>query len=169
MPATIMKIPLVRRVAAWAVLLESWYFDKRNNVETQATREEQIAGMADVSAGFWYLPTRPTTVHMLLKDLPMDSLSDYTFVDIGSGKGRVLLIAAQYGFRRVVGVEFRRELHERALLNVQRWRASNPRSTNIECLNMNARDYIFPNEKLVLYLFNPFGDEIMKDVLGHLD
>jgi hypothetical protein len=34
---------------------------------------------------------------------------------------------------------------------------------------MNARDYIFPNEKLVLYLFNPFGDEIMKDVLGHLD
>ncbi len=167
--AASMTMPLMRRIAAWAVRLESWYFDKKHNVETQASSQEQLAGMADLSAGFWYLPTRPATVRRVLRELPLHKYSEYTFIDLGSGKGRVLLLAAQYGFRRVVGVEFRKELHDRAIQNARSCRRSKTRRSHIEFLNINARDYIFPDENLVLYFFNPFGQEIMGALLKRLE
>lgn len=154
-------MPLIRRIAGWAVCLESWYFDKKHNVETRASREEQLAGIADVSTGFWYLPTRPATVRKVLRQLPIYNCSDYTFVDLGSGKGRVLLLAAEHGFRSVVGVELRQELHERAVQNARNWAQRKTRCSPIQFLNMNARDYIFPEDNLIVYFFNPFGEEIM--------
>ena len=162
-------MPVLHRIAGWAVSLESWCFDKKHNIETQASKPDQLASTSDVSAGFSYLPTRPTTVRRALRELPINNYSDYTFIDLGSGKGRVLLIAQEYGFRRVVGVEFRQQLHERALQNARNWRRGNTRSSPVEFLNMNARDYIFPDENLVVYFFNPFGDEIMRALMDRLD
>ncbi len=162
-------MPLIDRIARWATYLEGWYFDRKHNVETQASQQEQLTGMADVSAGFWYLPTRPSIVRRVLQELLLYNYSDYTFIDLGSGKGRVLLLAAQYGFRKVVGVEFRQELHERAVQNARNWRGQESSCSPIELLNVDARDYIFPDENLVLYFFNPFGQEIMKSLLNRLD
>lgn len=156
----------MRQIATFAVRSEGWCFDKRHKVETRAYEQERSDQLANLQAGFWYLPTRPSTVRRLMAELPLEDYSAYIFVDFGSGKARVLLIAAEYGFRAVVGVELRRELHEQAILNVQTWRGASAR--NIQCLNMDARDYVFPDENLVLYFFNPFGDEIMQQVLSGL-
>ncbi len=45
----------------------------------------------------------------MMRSLPRD-LADYTFVDIGAGKSRTLLLASRYSFAKIVGVEFAKEL-----------------------------------------------------------
>ena len=152
----------VRQIKGWAVRLEGWYFDKHYKIETRASAEE------DLSAESPYLPTRPNAVRRLLRELPLTNYADYIFLDIGSGKGRVLLLASEYPFREVVGVELRKELHELAVQNIDR-RPRPTRQSPIQLLNMDARDYVFPDENLVLYIFNPFGREIMKELLNRLD
>lgn len=87
-----------------------------------------------------------------------DGLGRFSFVDLGSGKGRVLLMAAEYPFRRIVGVELLPELHEIARENVVR----DPR---IELVLGDAREFRFPDGPLVVFLFNPFPPWVLRQVL----
>jgi hypothetical protein len=88
-------------------------------------------------------------------------LGEFTFVDVGSGKGRVLLMAAEYPFRRIVGVELLPELHQVARENVKR-------DERIELVLSDARDFHFPDEPLVVFLFNPFPPWVLRQVLRNL-
>src|SRR6476646_8806244 len=87
-----------------------------------------------------------------------------TFVDLGSCKRRALLLAANYPFHRIVGVEFAPELHEVALRNVQHLRHQGVGCTQIELIHGDATAYDFPDTPTVLYLFNPFGGQIVQKV-----
>jgi predicted RNA methylase len=80
-----------------------------------------------------YEASNPYVFAAALKSLNI-SFSDYTFVDVGSGKGRVLLMALAYGFKRIVGVEFARQLHEAAVKNIERYKATAPHTAEVECL-----------------------------------
>jgi tRNA G46 methylase TrmB len=73
-----------------------------------------------------YGPVRVANAHAALRDLPLvhtqnggaggGAYSQYTFIDVGSGKGRVLFVAAEYPFRKVIGVEFQMPIgHDGAL------------------------------------------------------
>ena len=64
-----------------------------------------------------YAPTPSAHFRLLLRDLPRD-VSEYTFVDFGSGNGRVLILAAQQSFKATLGVEFSPELHRMATENL---------------------------------------------------
>ena len=61
-----------------------------------------------------YVPARVRNGRAALRDAPVRDVSGYTFVDLGSGKGRMLFVAAERPFRRVIGVEFSRSLHAEA-------------------------------------------------------
>ena len=151
---------------------EAFWYDIRHNVRTRADKgEEDRSITGDLSRGFWYRPVRPATARGLLNDLPFQNYSDYTFVDFGSGKGRMLLMAADYSFRRIEGIELRKDLHDAAVDNLQRYRNSNKNlaQRRIQCLNMDAMSYEFPDENMVLYFFNPFSEEIMQKILDRLD
>ena len=78
----------------------------------------------------------------------------------------MLFVAAEMGFRRVVGVEFSRSLHAQALENVRLFRGRT--GVAIECVLADAAEFAFPAGDLVIYLFNPFGAETMGRVLGNL-
>ena len=81
----------------------------------------------------------------------------------------MLLIASEFPFRRIVGVEMRRDLHAQAKENVRRFRHSKVRSSQIECQLVDATRYDFPTDQLVIYLFNPFSAKLMAKVLRRLD
>ncbi len=89
--------------------------------------------------------------------------SSFIFVDLGCGKGRALIVAAKLGFRRVVGIEFARTLANIADTNLTKLKLTN---ANVIC--GDAAEYIFPNDDFVLYLYNPFADEVMRCVLENL-
>ena len=99
-------------------------------------------------------------------------LQDFTFVDLGSGKGRALLMAAQHGFRHITGVEFMPEWHRTAEENISKYAAScvaeNRPAAMIESICMDARDFQFPAGPLVVYLFNPFPESTFVAVLENL-
>jgi hypothetical protein len=69
-------------------------------------------GAMDGGDSHIYAPVRAANAHAALRDLPIGDYAQYTFVDVGSGKGRMLFVAAEYRFRKVIGVEFATDLHE---------------------------------------------------------
>ena len=68
-----------------------------------------------------YAPVDPVRFHAVLSGIDI-RFEDFVFIDFGSGKGRTLLLASKYRFRRIVGVEFSPELHLVAQHNIRKYR-----------------------------------------------
>ena len=114
-----------------------------------------------------YFATEPWLFEQIMQALPID-FSQFTFVDLGSGKGRVLLMASDYPFKKIIGVEFMPELHHAAQKNIAGYSNDRQRCRQIETVCMDARDFQFPLEPLVVYLFNPFSEPTFAQVLENL-
>jgi SAM-dependent methyltransferase len=99
---------------------------------------------------------------------PNTELSEYTFIDLGSGKGRALLMAAEQPFRRIIGVEFMPELHQACVENIRAFNEARGEPGRLEALCIDARDFQFPPDPLVVYLFNPFPEPVFVAVLENL-
>jgi hypothetical protein len=78
------------------------------------------------------------------------------------------LLASEYPFREIVGVEVQPELHRIAQDNVARFNSSARKCNRITSLCMDAREFVFPDDPLVVYLFNPFPDYVLEIVLQNL-
>ena len=91
----------------------------------------------------------------------------FTFVDLGCGKGRALLFAAQHPFARLVGVEFS-SLAEIAQDNVRKFLAVTGEEDRFEIRQMDAVDFAFPTGPIVLFLYNPFGEPVLARVIENL-
>lgn len=144
-------------------------FDWQHGVRTCGTAELKgltIAG-DNASHGVFYHPSHPKFLFEVLGALDID-YSQYTFVDLGSGKGRVLLVASEFPFGEVLGVEFARELHEAAVENIGSYRSASQQCRKVRSLNADAAEFEFPAGPLVLYLFNPFGPAVLVPVLRNL-
>lgn len=150
----------------YAISAEARWYDWRHDVETRVGQSEHLRGW---NYNFPYLPIRPAAARRVVRSLPISDYSDYTFVDIGSGKGRMLLLASEFPFRKIVGVEMREDLHAQALENVRRFRPPKAKCSQIECVLADATRYNLPPGKLVVYLFNPFSADVMSQVLRRLD
>jgi SAM-dependent methyltransferase len=155
---------------------EDWWFDTTRHVQTSGLVGRPTASkvVGELRDGYIYGPVRVANAQTALRDLPIGGsrgtdYSQYTFVDLGSGKGRMLFVAAEYPFRRVMGVEFSDDRHEEALANIKQFRFSGQRCFDIESVHADAAEFEFPNDNLVLYLFNPFGPEVMKRMLANLE
>ena len=94
---------------------------------------------------------------------------DLVFVDIGSGKGRALLLASLYPFRKIIGVELSAMLHETALANIRIFKDERQKCHNIEVLCANGADFEIPREPLLIFLCNPFDDQVMEVVVSHIE
>jgi hypothetical protein len=94
---------------------------------------------------------------------------DFTFVDLGSGKGKALLLASDYPFRQIIGVELSAQLHRVAVENIARYRGASQRCHNIESVCQDAIEFEFPLSPLVIFLANPFGPDILARVLDRLE
>jgi predicted RNA methylase len=92
----------------------------------------------------------------------------FTFIDLGSGKGRALLVASRFPFRKIVGVEFIPELSAAAVANIARFSAPWKTCGDIEAVNGDATEYAYPAGPMVIYLYNPFLGPVLKRCLKHL-
>ena len=115
-----------------------------------------------------YQPTDPALFHEMLNNLRIN-FREFTFIDLGSGKGRVLLMAADYPFRRIIGQELLPELNRIAQANLRHYRGSTQKCFNLEARCGDARKFEFPAEPTVLYLFNPLPRSGFIRMLGNLE
>ena len=109
-----------------------------------------------------YQPSSVDEFRLLMGKLRVDH-REFTFVDYGSGKGRVLMLAAEHPFRRIVGVEF-----SEALDAVARKNLATSNDARIETVVMDATEFDPPPGPLVLYFFNPFGPPVLGPVLDRV-
>ena len=90
---------------------------------------------------------------------------DFEFVDFGSGKGRTLLLAAEFAFRGVTGIEFAPELHAIANRNISSFRGPR-RCREVRSICIDAADYRLPARDCLLYFNFPFHEPVMQAVLA---
>lgn len=107
-------------------------------------------------------------VHRILRHLKTD-LRPFTFIDLGSGKGRVLLVAAQYPFKSVVGVEFSKTLHDIAQSNIEKFVEQALTKIHPLSINMDAGEFEFSRfANKMVFCNNPFAASLMLRVLDNL-
>jgi len=115
-----------------------------------------------------YQPTEPALFHEMLAALNI-AFEDFTFIDIGSGKGRTLLMASDYPFRRIIGVELLPELNHVAQANLRKYESDAQKCFQLESCCADARQYAFPTEPVVLYLSNPLPRAGLARVMENLE
>lgn len=95
--------------------------------------------------------------------------ADFAFVDLGCGKGKPLLIAARYPFRRLIGVDVSPVCIDVARRNVAIYGPDNIDSDRIELMTIDVQDFAFPDSPMVIYMFNPFPKKVLRRVLANLE
>lgn len=144
-------------------------FDKKFRISTIGDVPIRLLDVMGENKEFYegYYSTPLNIVKRYISALPQD-LSDYVFIDIGSGKGRILAYASQYDFKKIRGLEFASELHAVSEDNIKSMSSDSQRCKDIKCIHANAAHYEFPDENLVIFMFNPFHAEVLSEVLKNL-
>ena len=96
------------------------------------------------------------------------AFEDYSFIDYGSGKGRALLIASEYPFERIIGVEFSPGFHEIAQDNIKRYRNKRQACFDLESVCIDAEHFEIPDTPCLIYMYDPFEKEVVKKVIDNI-
>ena len=134
-------------------------FSTQNIYDLTRTGEYQEHGTALVSTSIDFLKQLLTDLESCV-DVP---LKKELFVDYGSGKGAALIHAKKLGFKRAIGVEFAKELHEQAQSNIEKLNLK-----DVESIYGDATTYTLPNDISLIYFFNPFDEVVMSKVIGNI-
>jgi SAM-dependent methyltransferase len=139
-------------------------FDARFGTDTAAP----FFGRDRIPGAYFYVATTASVIYEILNSLAL--LPDtFTFVDMGSGKGRALLVASEFAFAKIIGIELSSHLHRIARDNIRRYRPIAQRCTSFELHCMNVIDYRYGRDPLVLFLFDPFGRDTLQSVVANLE
>ena len=120
------------------------------------------------SPGLEYQSHHPSITRAAIQALPIQH-ENYTFVDIGCGKGRVLLVASEFPFRRIVGVEFAPALADIARRNLKTYRGNPQQCSAIEVITADATEYELAPEPQVLYFFSPFQRSLLDQIVRNIE
>jgi hypothetical protein len=160
----------VQRLAGeWTIRARVYAYDKWHHVETWqyvdlATLNIESPHRAD---GINYEPSSAATFHRAMRSLGVDH-AEFTFLDIGAGKGKGMLLASRYPFRRIVGVEWSAELAAVASRNCQAYRSIRQKCRAFEVVCADASVYEIPDDPLVIYMYNPFRLPVLSAVASNI-
>jgi hypothetical protein len=142
-------------------------YDRRLGIDTHGSVEpsELVLGDDAGKDSRAYHGTPPGLATFLISQVAPRA-KGFTFIDIGSGKGRVLLIASRFPFGRIVGFEHSEQLNEIAARNARQFAKHYPDMLPVELVNGDAARLSLPDGPLVVFLFNPFGPEAMRDFVS---
>lgn len=135
------------------------------NTTAWASLEALEVSSANKGHGEMYQPTLSWPLRHVLRRLALPA--NTVLVDLGCGKGNVLLVAAQLGLR-ARGVEFAPTLCDIARANAARWHALHPQAAAIEVIESDVVDYKFQADERVYFLFNPFDATVLQQVADRL-
>ena len=144
-------------------------FDRKHGVDTAGTLQPHELDIRpdDVAWSHRYEGGRPRETREVLSCLGIP-YHEYTFVDIGCGKGRAFLVASDFPFKKIIGVELSAELTQIARENIERYRSRKQQCRDFEVVCTNATEYVIPSGPVVLYLHNPFEAPVMKVFLENI-
>jgi hypothetical protein len=92
----------------------------------------------------------------------------YTFIDLGAGKGRAVMLASELPFQSSIGVELNPGLAKVAMGNLEKWQSTGRCASPAEIRCQDATEFQFPANPCVVYLFNPFSGAVLKRLLERI-
>ena len=113
-----------------------------------------------------YQPTCTLPLRKLLKELNIPR--GKVFVDLGCGKGIVLLVASEFGFKEARGIEISPVLCDIAVKNCYRYKEKTKAGTDFIILRSDVIDHALNDDEDVFYLFNPFDEYVLKQALKNI-
>ncbi|HWA94044.1 MAG TPA: class I SAM-dependent methyltransferase [Terracidiphilus sp.] len=135
-------------------------FDKAHNTETTRTVHRRRLRVGNSAQS--YFATQPEFFKRACSYLPEEA-KNYRFFDLGSGKGRVLIMAHEHGFQHVAGVEL-----SQSLIAICKRNLAKLGITDVEVYAEDASVIQLPDEPLVIFMYNPFKPPIFNKVVDHL-
>ena len=115
---------------------------------------------------FRYEPIPIENFYASMKNLNIQH-EEYNFIDMGAGKGRALLLASDFPFKELIGIEFSKEIYNIAKNNISKFETMN-KNNNFNLLYMDAEKYSFPDENIILFLYNPFDGQVLHNVVNNI-
>jgi len=146
-------------------------FDEEHGVRTSGLIPGRFlkTGHAQDRHSTAYFGVAPSVFDGLLKrwqrTKPCDSLEAFTFVDIGAGMGRAMLLASEFPFRKVQGIELNPTLAGIARKNIRKWQAAGRAIASMQIVCGDVLESRFPQGPCLAFLFNPFGELVMRRLL----
>jgi SAM-dependent methyltransferase len=120
-----------------------------------------------------YYGMAPSRFRQVMADWLSDgshaAISDYSFVDLGCGKGRAVMMASEFPFRRVIGVELNGPLAKIAQENLVAWTVAGRAICPVQIVCQDATEFVFPDGPCLLYLFNPFAAPVVKRLIESIE
>jgi len=116
----------------------------------------------DTSHATIYMPVSYNLLEDVFNRLP--GTPRHHLLDIGSGKGRVLCVAAHNGFGKVTGVDFSGPFCKAAKENLLLTKAKTP-LLQYEIVERNIQEYALPSDVDFIFLFNPFDTILMQQLV----
>jgi len=159
---------LARTFQSLISVVEDFYFEMKYGIMTSKIVKREDLDISEISKEHseQYKPTRIRHFRLLIKVLRLPE--GCVFVDMGSGMGRVLLIASEYNFKRITGVEISSRLCEIARNNVVIYEKKLGRSLHIEVVNEDVLQYNIKNDENVFYLYKPFDNFVMGIIIERI-
>ncbi|MGA2021221.1 MAG: hypothetical protein ABSH02_11575 [Candidatus Sulfotelmatobacter sp.] len=151
------------------------YGDAEYDWDYRVNTTSAAVGWRDRLLGVFHSPYQPTEAalfHEMIAALSAKArfdFPDFIFIDLGSGKGRTLLMASDYPFRHIVGVELLPALNYAAQENLSKYHSESQKCFAIESICADATEFAFPVEPIVLFLFNPFPEFGLRRVIANLE
>ncbi len=144
-------------------------FDMKYHTDTlrwQDLRNLYVVG-ENKDHGVFYQPTQARTLRKVFKrtNLPREG----AFLDLGCGKGRALILAAEFGYTRIIGVEFSELLCQIAESNLLCYLKRYPGPVDFQVIHTDAAEYVIPQDVSTLFLFNPFDEVVMASVVRNIE
>jgi SAM-dependent methyltransferase len=124
---------------------------------------------------FWssaYYGIAPSIFNQLLRELEArlaPDWSSFTFIDLGCGKGRALMLASRLPFHAILGVEISPELARIAQQNLTVFSAPWQQCCSLEAHESDASCFDLPLTPLFIYLYHPFAKPVLEVFLRNLE
>ena len=144
-------------------------FDVAYGLETSRLVGPRRIGAGEFAAfNVGYVGSQPSILRKVLRLIP--GLEDSSFIDLGCGKGRACIVASEFPFRAVVGLEIGAELAAAAEASAERVRQKHPERPRITVERIDASQPDLPAEgQSVLFLYNSFGEPLVRRLVAHLE
>jgi SAM-dependent methyltransferase len=144
--------------------------DRRYGMDTGGIHDDLRAlgaGGQHCALAYGYEGVQPAIFRAMVKAAAI-APGEFDCVDFGSGKGRALVLAAECGFRRVIGVELAPQLHAIACRNIAAFRGLRPLAPPIDLHCGDAAELPLPAGDMMLFLFNPFAEPVVAKVAANI-
>lgn len=150
-------------------------FDQRYGVETSGLIPGEDLRSGHLHDGFntAYYAMAPSRFQRVMEywlaDESHPSIENYSFVDLGCGKGRAVLMASEFRFREVIGVELHSSLAKIAEANVASWNSAKRAICPMRIVCQDATEFVFPSGRCLLYLFHPFRAPVFERLIERIE